>query len=74
MGEFGLPAPEEFCFAKFFPKISSRAERLGFDAISLSFHKEMAKEREPKTPPLETVCAREKVASLSLCSSFRGNR
>ncbi|MBR5798184.1 MAG: hypothetical protein IKY29_04455, partial [Clostridia bacterium] len=42
-----------------------------FDAISLSFHKEMAKEREPKALPLETVCARANDAALSLCSCLR---
>ena len=44
---------------------------LRFDAISLSFHKGMAKEREPKALPLETVCARANDAALSLCSCLR---
>ena len=44
---------------------------LFFDAISLSLNKEMAKENQPRgLIPLGTP-EREKVAALSLCSSFR---
>ena len=48
---------------------SRRAVRM--DAISLSFHKEMAKEKEPKGRMPFRTPQRDKVASLSLCSSVR---
>jgi len=59
MGKFNLPAPEEFCFAKFFPKISARAERISLMPFLCLVAKKWRKKRRPDFPSGASLGARQ---------------
>jgi hypothetical protein len=72
MGKFSLPAPKNFALQNSSQRYRRALSGLFLDATSWPAPRSGGR-RAPKALPLESVCARANVVSLSLHSFLRGN-